>query len=65
MTEVKAGTRMLRHHAATKLLRAGTPLPTISAILGHSSPESTNVYLSEDTEQMRACVLPLPAGSGR
>jgi integrase len=60
-----AGTRMLRHHAATKLLHAGTPLPTISAILGHSSPDSTNVYLSEDTEQMRACVLPMPAGAGR
>ena len=64
-TQTKAGTRKLRHHAATKLLRAGTPLPTISAILGHSSPDSTNVYLGEDTEQMRACVLPLPAGTAR
>ncbi|WP_199184278.1 tyrosine-type recombinase/integrase [Cryobacterium sp. Y62] len=61
VTQTKAGTRMLRHHAATKLLRARTPLPTISAILGHSSPDSTNVYLSDDTEQMRACVLPMPA----
>ena len=65
VTQTKAGTRMLRHHAATKLLRAGTPLPTISAILGHSSPDSTNVYLGEDTEQMRACVLPMPAGVER
>ena len=64
-TQTKAGTRKLRHHAATKLLRAGTPLPTISAILGHSSPDSTNVYLGEDTEQMRACVLPMPAGTAR
>lgn len=65
VTDTKAGTRMLRHHAASKLLRAGTPLPTISAILGHSSPDSTNVYLSSDTEQMRACVLPMPAGTRR
>nr|WP_244962681.1 tyrosine-type recombinase/integrase [Cryobacterium roopkundense] len=65
LPNTKAATRMLRHHAATKLLRAGTPLPTISAILGHSSPDSTNVYLSEDTDQMRACVLPMPAGAGR
>src|SRR5680860_189978 len=65
VTETTAGTRMLRHHAATKLLRAGTPLPTISAILGHSRLDSTNVYLSEDTERMRACVLPMPAGAGR
>ncbi len=64
-TQTKAGTRKLRHHAATKLLRAGTPLPTISAILGHSSPDSTNVYLGENTEQMRACVLPMPAGTAR
>jgi integrase len=63
----RVGTRLLRHNAATRLLRAGTPLPTISAILGHSSPDSTNVYLGMDTEQMRACVLPLPAlqGAGR
>ncbi|QCO97313.1 integrase [Arthrobacter sp. 24S4-2] len=57
----RVGTRLLRHNAATRLLRAGTPLPIISAILGHSSPDSTNVYLGMDTEQMRACVLPLPA----
>ena len=63
--DLKVGTRMLRHNAATKLLRAGTPLPTISAVLGHSSPDSTNVYLSTDTEQMRACVLPLPVGAVR
>ncbi|WP_104131280.1 tyrosine-type recombinase/integrase [Cryobacterium sp. M91] len=63
VTQTKVGTRKLRHHAATKLLRAGMPLPTISAILGHSSPDSTNVYLGEDTEQMRACVHPMPAGT--
>ncbi|MDJ0357948.1 tyrosine-type recombinase/integrase [Paenarthrobacter sp. PH39-S1] len=56
----RAGTRLLRHNAASKLLRAGTPLPTISAVLGHSSPDATNVYLSTDTEHMLACVLPLP-----
>ncbi len=56
----RVGTRLLRHNAASKLLRAGTPLPTISAVLGHSSPDATNVYLSADTEHMRVCVLPLP-----
>jgi integrase len=60
----KVGTRLLRHNAASKLLRAGTPLPTISAVLGHSSPDSTNVYLSTDTEHLRACVLPLPLDHG-
>lgn len=60
----KAGTRLLRHNAASKLLRAGTPLPTISAILGHSNPDSTDVYLSTNTERMRASVLPLPVRQG-
>ncbi|MGP9729204.1 site-specific integrase [Glutamicibacter sp. 287] len=57
---VKVGSRMLRYNAASNLLRAGTPLPTISAVLGHASADSTNVYLSTDVEQLLACVLPLP-----
>lgn len=64
LERTRAGTRLLRHNAASKLLRAGTPLPTISAILDHSIPDSTDVYLSTDTERMRACVLPLPVRQG-
>ena len=30
----KAGTRRLRHNAASRLLAAAVPLPTISAVLG-------------------------------
>lgn len=59
--DVKVGTRSLRYNAASKLLQAGTALPTISAILGHAHSDSTNVYLNADTERLRACVLPLPA----
>ena len=32
-------------------------LETISAILGHSDPNSTNVYISTDSEKLRECVL--------
>lgn len=46
VTEVRAGTRFLRHNAASRLLRAGVGLPTISAVLGHASPESTNTYMN-------------------
>jgi site-specific recombinase XerD len=46
--DVRAGTRFLRHNAASRLIRAGVPLPTISAVLGHASSESTNVYMSVD-----------------
>ncbi|MGP9490626.1 tyrosine-type recombinase/integrase [Glutamicibacter sp. AOP5-A2-7] len=58
--DMKVGSRMLRYNAASNLLRASTPLPTISAVLGHASADSTNVYLSTDVEQLLACVLPLP-----
>lgn len=63
VTGVKAGTRLLRHSAASRLLRAGTPLPTIAAVLGHASQESTNVYLSVDEQRLLGCVLPVPAGA--
>lgn len=55
VTEVKAGTRLLRHSAASRLLRAAVPLPTISAVLGHASPESTNLYLSVDADRLLEC----------
>ncbi|GAA5227702.1 tyrosine-type recombinase/integrase [Paeniglutamicibacter antarcticus] len=63
MKDMKVGTRSLRYNAASKLLQAGAALPTISAILGHAHTDSTNVYLSVDTEQLRSCILPLP-GAG-
>ncbi len=63
VADVKAGTRLLRHSAASRLLRAAVPLPTISAVLGHASQESTNVYLSTDEARLLECVLPVPAGA--
>jgi len=63
VTDVKAGTRFLRHSAASRLLRAAVPLPTISAVLGHASPESTNIYMSVDEDRLLECVLPVPDGA--
>ena len=63
VTDVRAGTRILRHSAASRLLRATVPLPTIAAVLGHASPESTNLYLSVDTDRLLECVLPVPDGA--
>ena len=60
VTDVKAGTRLLRHNAATRLLRASVPLPTISAVLGHANPESTDLYLSVDQDRLLECVLDVP-----
>ena len=57
------GTLLLRHNAASKMLRSGAALPVISAVLGHADPDSTNVYMEADEERMRSCVLPLPEGA--
>jgi integrase len=63
VADVKAGTRLLRHNAASRLLRAAVPLPTISAVLGHASPESTNLYMSADQDRLLECVLDVPEGA--
>ena len=63
VTDVKAGSRFLRHNAASRLLRAAVPLPTISAVLGHASPESTNLYMSVDRDRLLECVLDVPEGA--
>jgi integrase len=62
---VNAGTQFLRHNAASRLLRAAVPLPTISAVLGHAAEDSTSVYMSADRERLLQCVLPVPAGARR
>jgi integrase len=60
VADVKAGTRLLRHNAASRLLRAAVPFPTISAVLGHASAESTRGYMSIDDDRLSECVLPVP-----
>jgi integrase len=65
VADVNAGTRLLRHSAATRLLRASVPLPTISAVLGHAAEDSTSVYMRTDRERLLQCVLPVPAGARR
>lgn len=63
VTGIKVGTQLLRHTAASNMLQAAVALPTISAVLGHASSESTNVYLGVDDDRLRHCVLPVPAGA--
>lgn len=58
-----AGTMLLRHNAASKMVRSGVRLPVVSAMLGHADQDTTNDYIETDMEHMRACVLPLPEGA--
>ena len=59
------GTRMLRHNAASTMLKNSVPLETIAAVLGHVDPDTTDIYLTTDGEMLSACVLPLiPVSKG-
>ena len=42
------------------MLSDGTPYPTISAVLGHSSTNVTRRYLSKDVESLRGIALEVP-----
>jgi integrase len=53
------GTRLLRHHLASKMLRKGVALQTISSTLGHVNPETTDIYLTADEENLRNCASTL------
>lgn len=47
----------LRHTLASTLLYDGTPLMTISNILGHNCPKTTSVYTKADLPALRKCAL--------
>lgn len=55
----RGGLYSLRHTAGTHLLQKGTPLTTVSGILGHTSVNTTSQYLKLDLEMLRECVLDL------
>lgn len=61
------GFRVLRASFATRMLRAGAPLPVISGALGHRDPSSAGRYLAADEVGMRECCLDFtgiePAGT--
>lgn len=51
------GMHVFRHSLASALLKNGNSLTEISQVLGHSTPESTEVYVSIDVEMLRKCAL--------
>ena len=63
VSDFNVGTSVLRHNAASRLLRAAVALPTISAVLGHADPESSNQYMAVDDDQLLQCVLDVPQGA--
>jgi site-specific recombinase XerD len=58
----KVGLHSLRHTLASTLLEKHTPLSTIAGILGHTSVESTAIYLKTDERALCECALNVPGG---
>lgn len=53
----RRGLHSLRHTVASRLLEAGTPLETISGIMGHLSIETTRIYTKIDVEALRSVAI--------
>ena len=53
------GMHMLRHNAASTMVKNEVPISTIAAILGHADINSTDVYITTDEKKLRECVLPM------
>lgn len=53
------GMHMLRHNAASTMVKNQVPIETIAAILGHSNPDTTDIYITTDAERLKECVLPM------
>jgi site-specific recombinase XerD len=54
------GAHMLRHSAATTMLRAGASLDAIATVLRHQSPETTAHYAKVDIRLLQHVAQPWP-----
>jgi len=53
------GMHFLRHNAASTMVKNEVPIETIAAVLGHSTPDSTDIYITTDVKILKECVLPM------
>ncbi|PAJ75770.1 hypothetical protein CJF42_03370 [Pseudoalteromonas sp. NBT06-2] len=60
-TPASCGAHLLRHSAATQMLRAGATLETVSSILRHRSLDMTAYYAKVDIPMLKTIVQPWPA----
>jgi len=57
------GAHQFRHGLATHMLREGASLAEIGEVLGHRSPQTTQIYTKVDVEALRTLALPWPGGA--
>jgi integrase/recombinase XerD len=55
------GTHVLRHTAATRLLRSGASMKEVADVLRHRSLDTSSVYAKVDLPALTAVALPWPA----
>lgn len=58
------GAHLLRHSAATAMLRAGGSLETIATVLRHRSPDTTAYYAKVDVAMLQQVAQPWPGDAG-
>jgi len=49
---------ILRRSLGTSLVNTGTPVTTVSQILGHTDMDSAKKYIAVDSEHLKLCALP-------
>jgi integrase/recombinase XerD len=59
----QGGTHLLRHTAATQMLRGGASLPEIGHVLRHRRIDTTALYAKVDFNSLRLVAQPWPAGA--
>ena len=52
-----SGMHMLRHNVASTMVKNEVPIETIAAILGHATPDTTDIYITTDVQRLKECVL--------
>ena len=57
------GAHLLRHSAATAMLRAGSSLDTIATVLRHQSPDTTAHYAKIDVAMLQQVAQPWSSGA--
>ncbi len=61
--DVTGGAHLLRHTAATQMLRHGASLPEIGHVLRHRHLDTTSIYAKVDFAGLRTLARPWPGGA--